>query len=245
MSGGSPGLCGQCRLSACDCDSTSSSFANRKPAPARRRNRDRRRRRAPCMSRARANRATSFPIFPQPTRPRVLPSSSMPWRRSQRPALSAASPKGIERASASSRPKASSATPRAFAPSARSTAMPRRFAASRSTLSTPVPFLLMAFRPLRGLEHPGGDLLHAGEPPEQPGTRRSSSSSSGCFPGVEKTTSWPAFLRSSRAGSPSLVSDRGVTRILPIALPLRLGTISIFPAFLNTRTGKPSFSMSP
>ncbi len=95
------------------------------------------------MSKARAKRATSLPIFPQPTSPRVRPSSSNPFSRVQLPALSSASAAAMPRAAARAWPKASSATPRALAPSARRTTTPRAWAAGRSMLSTPVPFRLM------------------------------------------------------------------------------------------------------
>ena len=43
------------------------------------------------MSKAKAKRATNLPIFPHPTMPRVLPSSSLPLLRLHPPALSRAS----------------------------------------------------------------------------------------------------------------------------------------------------------
>ena len=95
-----------------------------------------------CMPNARARVATSWPMRPRPTTPSVLPRSSTPanfffshlrclHRRVGRGQMAAPAP--------ASAPCASSATLMLLAPGAFITTMPRAVAASRSTLSTPVP----------------------------------------------------------------------------------------------------------
>ncbi len=83
----------------------------------------------------------------------------------------------------------SSATPRALAPSARSTRIPRRSQAARSIESTPVPFRLMAFRSVALASTASVIFSTPASHPTQPGSRRISSSSSGDLPGVQNTTS--------------------------------------------------------
>ena len=85
--------------------------------------------------------ATSRPIRPRPMTPIRLPSSSTPANdlRSQRSDFMAASACGMLRATAKSSPRVSSAVETMFPPGEFMTTMPRRVAASRSTLSTPTP----------------------------------------------------------------------------------------------------------
>ena len=93
------------------------------------------------ISNAWARFATSWPIRPRPTRPRVFDRISAPanFDFSHLPAFIDASAAGTVRASDSIRPMASSATLRLLAPGAFMTTMPRAVAAGTSTLSTPVP----------------------------------------------------------------------------------------------------------
>ena len=93
------------------------------------------------MSNASARRTTSRPTRPSPTTPSVLFRSSAPWsdRFVQRPAFMSALARVIDRADASMSANACSATLILLAPGAFRTRMPRALAASRSTLSTPVP----------------------------------------------------------------------------------------------------------
>ena len=177
--------------------------------------------------------------------PSVLPSSSTPCRRSHPPVFIRELPKGMERIRERRRPIASSATPLALAPSARRTAIPRRLHASRSMESTPVPFLLMAFRSRASRSTFSEIFSTPATHPTQPGTSRSNSSSSGDLPGVHVQKLVP--------GLPQLVERR-----VPVpcqgprgdedfrhSLQPFVDTMSTFPARLKTRTGKPSFSMSP
>ena len=101
-----------------------------------------------CISNARARCATSCPMRPRPTMPSVLPRSSLPvnFFFSHFCAFIAASAAGIGRASARMKAIASSATLMLLAPGAFITTMPRAVAASRSTLSTPVPARAMTRR---------------------------------------------------------------------------------------------------
>ncbi len=93
------------------------------------------------ISNAWARVATSCPIRPRPTRPRVFDRISAPanFDFSHFASFIDASAAGIFRASDRMRPIASSATLRLFAPGAFMTTMPRAVAAATSTLSTPVP----------------------------------------------------------------------------------------------------------
>ena len=91
------------------------------------------------MPRPRAFSASRRPMLPRPTIPSVLPPSSRPTPRSQRPPVTAAWPAGMARASANIRPTASSATASALAPGAFRTGTPRAVQASRSMLSIPTP----------------------------------------------------------------------------------------------------------
>jgi hypothetical protein len=78
---------------------------------------------------------------PKPTRPSVLPRSSIPAKAffSQRPSFIVRSAAGVWRASDSISAIASSATLTLFAPGALMTSTPRAVAASTSIVSTPVP----------------------------------------------------------------------------------------------------------
>ena len=191
------------------------------------------------MPSPRASAATIRPIFPQPTTPSVLPSSSKPFRRSQPPALIAASEKGSDRARARIMPIASSATPRALAPSARRISMPRRRADSRSIASTPVPLRLMTRRSEAAESTSSVIGSTPASQPTQPGRSCFKSAAVGIFPAGGMTTSKPARASRSRAGWPSDVTDRGVTRIRGIY------SMTSRPSRMNTRRGKPSIAMSP
>ena len=93
------------------------------------------------ISKACARAATSCPMRPSPTRPRVFDRISDPanFDFSHFPVFIDASAAGIFRASESTRPIASSATLKLLAPGAFMTTIPRAVAAGTSTLSTPVP----------------------------------------------------------------------------------------------------------
>ena len=101
-----------------------------------------------CICRPSARRATCWPMRPKPSTPSVLSASSTPphFERSQRPSTSAACACGMLRASASSRPIVCSAAETTFDSGAFATTMPRRVAASTSTLSTPTPARPITFR---------------------------------------------------------------------------------------------------
>ena len=89
------------------------------------------------MPRPIARRATCWPIRPKPSTPSVFPSSSTPlhFERSHRPCFSAAWAWGMLRASATSRPIVCSAAETTVDSGAFATTIPRRVAASTSTLS--------------------------------------------------------------------------------------------------------------
>ena len=93
------------------------------------------------MPNDRARAATSCPMRPRPTRPSVLPRSSMPvsFFLSHTPRFIVASAAGTDRASDSISASACSATLTLLAPGAFMTTIPRALAAGTSTLSTPVP----------------------------------------------------------------------------------------------------------
>ena len=100
------------------------------------------------MPKARARRATSPPMRPAPTSPRVLRLSSTPaspgvFQVIPRTDRSAAT---TFRASARMRAKVSSAAETVLPAGAFRTGMPRSVAASRSMLSTPAPARPMTFR---------------------------------------------------------------------------------------------------
>ena len=91
---------------------------------------------------------TCWPIRPKPSTPSVFSASSIPphSERSQRPSLSAACACGMLRASATSSPIVCSAAETTFDSGAFATTIPRRVAASTSTLSTPTPARPITFR---------------------------------------------------------------------------------------------------
>jgi hypothetical protein len=93
------------------------------------------------ISNACARAATSCPMRPSPTSPRVFDRISAPanFDFSHFDAFIDASAAGIFRANDKMRPIASSATLRLLAPGAFITTMPRAVAAPTSILSTPVP----------------------------------------------------------------------------------------------------------
>ena len=95
-----------------------------------------------------ARRATCWPMRPKPTTPSVFPSSSIPLQRerSQRPCFSAACACGMLRARATSSPTVCSAAEMTVDSGAFATTMPRRVAASTSTLSIPTPARAITFR---------------------------------------------------------------------------------------------------
>ena len=90
-------------------------------------------------------------MLPTPTRPSVLPCSSMPVSRASAmarasPVCSMRSARYTRRARARVSPTISSATDCAFSPGAYTTRTPRCAAAARSTLSVPVPCMPMTFK---------------------------------------------------------------------------------------------------
>ena len=96
----------------------------------------------------------AVPIRPSPRTPSVLPASSIPVKRSrsQAPAVSAACACGTFRASARRSAIACSAAESTVDSAAFATTMPRRVAASTSTLSTPTPARPITFsRPARSI----------------------------------------------------------------------------------------------
>ena len=97
--------------------------------------------------RSRGRRASSRPA-------RRRPTSSAP----SGPSTSAAWACGMLRASAKSRPIVCSAAETMFDSGAFATTIPRRVAASTSTLSTPTPARPITFRLRRGLDQLGGEL---------------------------------------------------------------------------------------
>ena len=97
---------------------------------------------------------------PNPSTPSTLSASSTPphFDRSQRPATSAACACGMLRASATSSPIVCSAAETTFDSGAFATTIPRRVAASTSTLSTPTPALPITFSRVARCDHVGSDL---------------------------------------------------------------------------------------
>ena len=100
------------------------------------------------IPKARARSATSLPMRPRPTMPRVLSASSTPSHRlrSHRPATRAAWAWGTLRAWASSSAIVCSAAETMFDCGALTTITPRAVAASTSTLSRPMPARPMTSR---------------------------------------------------------------------------------------------------
>ena len=119
----------------------------------------------------------------------------------------------MERRTASINPIASSATPVAFAPSARSTRTPFRSRSGKGRLSTPVPLRETAFRLSATSITRGLTGSMPASQPAQPGSSSISSASPGSLPGVEKTSSWPASVRMESSRGGSWVSERGVMRM--------------------------------
>ena len=107
-----------------------------------------------------ARRATCWPIRPKPSTPSVLPSSSTPLHleRSHRCCFSAAWACGMLRASATIRPTVCSAAETTVDSGAFATTIPRRVAASTSTLSTPTPGAADHLQVRRLLDQVGGEL---------------------------------------------------------------------------------------
>ena len=93
------------------------------------------------IPKAAARCATSFPIRPKPTTPKVLSNSSTPSHllRSQRPSFKALCACGTLRATASNIAMVCSAADTMFDSGAFATITPRRVADSTSTLSRPTP----------------------------------------------------------------------------------------------------------
>ena len=94
------------------------------------------------MPKPSARRATAWPMRPKPTMPSVAPVTSAPRLRSGSnvthwPSCTSRSPSGSRRASASSSAKARSAVASVSTSGVLPTGMPRRVAASTSTLSVP------------------------------------------------------------------------------------------------------------
>src|SRR3989454_1727339 len=146
---------------------------------------------------------TRAPIVPVPKTPRVLPRSCVRRSRGQAPARTSRSMRGIRRAVASMSASVCSATAKALTPGVLDTVIPWRPAASRSTLSVPVPQIEIS-----------SSLRHAAITPSvnrawarmlittrAPSTRRMSSASSSA-PRAEKTCVSPIFLQRSCAGVP-------------------------------------------
>ena len=105
-----------------------------------------------------------------------------------------------------------SATPRAFAPFARSILIPRSFATLRVILSVPVPLRLItrSFVAARKTRSEMGST--PGIYRTHPGNSWSSCSSVGTWPGLAKLSSNPAASNSPKTGSLFSVRDRGVMR---------------------------------
>src|SRR5438067_789476 len=91
------------------------------------------------MPKARPSSATRAPILPVPKTASVLPKSWPSISRGQTPPRISRSIRGILRTAASMSASVCSATAKALIPGVLHTVMPRRPAASRSTLSVPVP----------------------------------------------------------------------------------------------------------
>ncbi len=251
MSGFSPGACGQCRrddvrrgqelLESDVAEVRRGSVAGigvrvETRAPA-----------CPCPARTSSPASRSSPC---PSRRGSCPPAPFPGGAPIRPLSVRASPKETERRSESMSAIVSSATPRAFAPSARSTLIPRLSQAARSIESTPVPFRLMAFRQSARASTASVIFSTPASHPAQPGHQsKQLLLVRVLFPACRTRAGGRPFSRGPGHGSPPFVRERGVTRIfaigsVPLARP-SLGRISTLPARLNTRRGNPSFSMSP
>ena len=107
-----------------------------------------------------ARAATTEPMLPQPTRPRVLPVISTPMKRdfSHLPAWVEASAAGIWRAQANIMAMACSAVVIELPKGVFITTMPLAEAAGMSTLSTPMPARPMTRRLVGPGDQLGGDL---------------------------------------------------------------------------------------
>ena len=108
-----------------------------------------------------ARRATCWPIRPKPSTPSVFSAELDPAPLRALPAAldsSAACACGMLRASATSRPIVCSAAETMFDSGAFATTIPRRVAASTSTLSTPTPARPITFRFVGRLDQVGGQL---------------------------------------------------------------------------------------
>ena len=154
------------------------------------------------MPKPRARWATSWPMRPKPMMPSVFSYSSTPLylERSQRPSTSEACAWGTLRASAVSSAMVCSAAVITLDWGALATTMPRRVAASTSTLSTPTPARPTALR-LSALSIRSAVSLVAERMrmPSNSPMRRSSSPSSQSAP---SSTSNPASRSSSTPLSP-------------------------------------------
>ena len=170
------------------------------------------------MSNAAARRASSRPIRPKPTTPRVLPLSSAPRRPalSQTPAFICASARATERARVSIRAQACSATLTLVAPGAFSTSTPRALAASRSTLSTPVPARATTRR--RGAAARTPDVTRVALRTMRPSASARSAASVSARPAARSTTVQP----SARSRSAAEAGSRSAMTIFMTGEPARL-----------------------
>jgi hypothetical protein len=184
-------------------------------------------------SKARARFATSVPIFPYPTIPSVLPLSSVPvnsWR-SHLPCLRRLFAWGMFLSSASRRPIACSAALTLLPAGVFITTTPRRVAAARSTLSTPVPGRPITLRT-------GARSRSAAVTLVLLLTRRASAvaRASRIRPGSSSYSSWTSKPGTARKASNPAGETRSSTTMCVIGLPRTRG---------NTRARRGSRRRSP
>ena len=146
----------------------------------------------------RARVATSPPIRPSPTIPRVLPLSSEPSKadRSHLPACIELSARGMCRSREITAPKNNSTTAIVLPAGALMTATPRDVAVSRAMLSTPTPARPTTFS-FRPLSNRSAEIRVALRPTIASYSAMRERSSSFCSVGTSSTTIWGSAERSA------------------------------------------------
>src|SRR5215211_2501381 len=161
--------------------------------------------------------ATSAPTRPRPTMPRVLPYSSVPWKRlrCQRPSRRAAWAWGMLRAWARIRATVCSAAEITFDWGALTTMIPSRVAAATSTLSRPMPA-----RPTTLRSRPVSSTsasTRVADRTTRASTPATALSSSSRVMAVRASTSWVEASSSTPASASGSVSrTRATGSLLPL-----------------------------
>src|SRR5215207_7814698 len=166
--------------------------------------------------------ATRAPTRPRPTMPRVLPYSSVPWKRlrSQRPARRAAFAWGMLRAWVRIRATVCSAAEMTFDWGALTTMIPSRVAAATSTLSRPMPA-----RPTTLRSRPVSSTsasTRVADRTTRASTPATAASSSSRVMAVRASTSWAVRSSSTPASaSGSAIRTFAMSPELPLVLEPR------------------------